>query len=412
MGSPPPGEDPFYRYDGDTLLADLAPGTVLDTRTFHYHLFGFPTLLKATQLLYRSTGPSGAATTNVTSVIEPPRFGRSPARRVVSYQSAYDSLNVADEPSHAIAGGVRLGGVIPNVEVAVFGPFLAEGYTVVVPDIEGQHAEFAVGPVYGYNTLDSLRAAHNAGLYPDDAQIALLGYSGGALGTEWAAELAPGYAPDVNERLVGAALGGLLVDPAHNLHYVSGTPFWSGVLPLALIGISRAFDVDLAPYLSAKGSALLTKLDTASIIHVLGQYPGLGWKDLALPEYERPELIPAYVRAANRLIMGTGGTPTVPLFIGQGAGGVAELTPGDRPGIGPGDGVMIAGDVRTLVQHYCAQGVTVQYEQYDALSHIWAVPVWLLNSLHWVRDRFAGGEAPHNCARVAPGNPLDLIPMP
>jgi hypothetical protein len=53
---------------------------------------------------------------------------------VISYQSAYDSLNRNDEPWYAISGGLRLGGVVPNVEAAVFGPFIAEGYTVIVPD--------------------------------------------------------------------------------------------------------------------------------------------------------------------------------------------------------------------------------------------------------------------------------------
>ena len=62
--------------------------------------------------------------------------------------------------------------------------------------------------------------------------------------------------------------------------------------------------------------------------------------------------------------MGTGGTPTIPLFIGQGANGDLEWTPGNKPGIGPGDGVMIAGDVRTLARTYCEKGTTVYYEQY------------------------------------------------
>ncbi len=80
--------------------------------------------------------------------------------------------------------------------------------------------------------------------------------------------------------------------------------------------------------------------------------------------------------------MGTGGTPTIPLFIGQGANGDLEWTPGNKPGIGAGDGVMIAGDVRTLARTYCAQGTAVQYEQYDLLSHTTSVGIWLLQ-----RDR-------------------------
>jgi hypothetical protein len=62
------------------------------------------------------------------------------------------------------------------------------------------------------------------------------------------------------------------------------------------------------------------------------------------------------------------------MFIGQGADGTLEGTPGDKPGIGPGDGVMIAGDVRTLARDFCASGV--------------------------------GGQAPNDCAQIAPGNSL------
>src|SRR5271169_3016449 len=359
VASLPPRDDPFCSYTGSTPLDSIAPGTVLDTRRFRYHLFGFPTLLETTQLLYRSTSQTGKPTVNVTSIIAPPfQFD---ATRVISYQSAYDSLNRNDEPSYAISGGLRLGGLIPDVEAAVFGPFIAGGYTVIVPDTEGQRADFAAGPEYGMNTLDSIRAAFNSSTVPNDAKVAMLGYSGGAIATEWAADLAPTYAPDANEHLIGAAMGGVLVDPARNLHYVEGTGFWAGVMAMALVGIARAFEIDFTPYLSPHGAKVFHEMKTASIVDVLGQYPGLKWEGLISPEYPTPESLPPYVRCANKLIMGTGGTPTIPLFIGQGANGELEGTPGNKPGIGAGDGVMIAGDVRTLAREYCSRGVTVQY---------------------------------------------------
>ena len=56
----------------------------------------------------------------------------------------------------------------------------------------------------------------------------MLGYSDGVIATEWAAELASTYAPDVNARMIGAAMGGLLVDPAHNLHYIENIYSWAG----------------------------------------------------------------------------------------------------------------------------------------------------------------------------------------
>jgi hypothetical protein len=412
--APQPKDDDFYTYSGTTPLADVAPGTVLAFRSIRYHILGIPTLLKTTQLLYRSTSQTGNPTVNVTSVIQP--LDQHDKTKVLSYQSAYDSLDRNDQPSYAIAGGLTFGGIVPNVELTVFGLFLAQGYTVIVPDTEGQRADFAAGPLYGMNTLDSIRAAFNSPTVdlPDDAKVALLGYSGGAIASEWAAELAPTYAPDANEHLIGAAIGGVLVHPAHNLHYVEGTFFWAGVMPMAVIGIARAFEVDFTPYLTARGRTLFGDMQTTSIANVLGhpKYWRLKWTDLVIPQYPNPESLPVFAKLANRLIMGTGGTPTIPLFIGQGANGDLEWTPGNKPGIGAGDGVMIAGDVRTLARSYCAKGVFVQYRQYDVLSHITAVGVWLVQAIDWIHDRYAGQPAPDNCSTIQPGNPLDPIPVP
>jgi hypothetical protein len=140
--TPQPKDDPFYKYTDSKPLADILPGTVLKTRSFAYRIFGtIPTLLKATQLLYRSTSQTGTPTVNVTSVIQPPI--QPDKTKVVSYKSAYDSLNQNHEPSYAISGGLTLGGVINNVEAVVFTPFIADGYTIIVPDTEGQEADFA-----------------------------------------------------------------------------------------------------------------------------------------------------------------------------------------------------------------------------------------------------------------------------
>ena len=408
----PPKDDPFYSYAGSTPLESIAPGTVLQTRSIAYHILGVPTSLKTTQLLYRSTSQTGNPTVNVTSVIQP--LSQRNGTKVISYQSAYDSLNRNDEPSYAISGGFTLGGVVANVELAVFGLFLADGYTVIVPDTEGQRADFAAGPEYGMNTLDSIRAALSSSTVglPDTARVAMLGYSGGAIATEWAAELAPAYAPDLDRRLIGAAMGGVLVHPARNLLYVEGSYFWAGVMPMALVGIARAFEIDFTPYLSPYGAKVFHDLQTASIVNVLGRYGGLKWADLVRPEYPTPESIPLYARLANKLIMDAGGTPTIPLFIGQGANGDLEWTPGDKPGIGAGDGVMIAGDVRTLAHGYCAKGTKVHYEQYDALSHITSIGIWLRNAIVWIRQRFTGLPAVQNCLSIAPGNPLEPIPVP
>ena len=405
---PTPEEDPFYKYTGTKPLSEIAPGTVLKTRTLSYHVVGLPTPVPAIQLLYRAQNQLGEPTVNVTSVLKPLLTIGTP--QVVAYQSFYDSLSPNDEPSYAISGGLSLTGAIPQVESALIGPSLLAGRTVVIADTEGEKADFAAGPEYGTNTLDSLKAAIASPATGLSAtkKIAMIGYSGGAIATEWAAELAPTYAPTINSKLVGATMGGVLVDPAHNLHYVDGSLSWAGVMPMAIIGVSRAFHIDLTPYLSEYGKGIYAKLEKASIVNVLAQYPGLTWTQLAKPEYPTPESIPVYVHTVNQLIMGTRGTPTIPLQISQGALGELEGTAGNKPGIGEGDGVMIAGDVRTLARQYCNKGTKVQYSQY-LLGHIGTAVPWIAEAMIWMNNRFLGLPAPSNCSSIAPGNSLAPI---
>ncbi|WP_369776705.1 lipase family protein [Streptomyces sp. R33] len=398
--------DPFYAYGGSEPLSAFAPGAVLKTRTLQYHLVGISTPLKAVQLLYRTTDAQGRPAANVTTVVRSPTGDRSKA---VSYQSFYDSLSPEDGPSRAIAGNVSLGGLIPNVEAVFLAPLLAQGYDVVIPDTEGQQAHFAAGPEYGTNTLDSIRAATKSaqtGLNSATA-FGLMGYSGGSIATNWAAALAPSYAPDVQRKLVGYAEGGLLVDPAHNLKYVDGSLVWSGVIPMAVIGVSRSYGIDLTSYLNGYGLEVLKELEHGSILDALGHYPGLTWKKMAKSQYADPNSIPAFVEAMNKLNLGSAATPTVPGFIAQGNAGVLEGTFGNHPGIGTGDGVMVTGDVRALARQYCATGNSaVKYGQYELLSHTGASVVWASAALGWLGDRFAGRPAPSDCGRIPAGNSL------
>jgi hypothetical protein len=397
--------DPFYTYTGTKKLSDLKPGTVLKTRTLKYSLSGIKLPINVTQILFRTTNQRGKAIAGVTSVLKPPAGGT--ATKVISYQSFYDSLNPEDGPSRAIAGGTNFGGYVAHAETLLVAPFLLQGYTVNVPDTEGPMADFAAGPEYGQVTLDSIRALYKtstAGVAPT-AKVGLVGYSGGAIATNWAAVLAPKYAPDVNKKLVGAAEGGVFVRPATNLTYIDGSLVWSGVMPMALIGVSRSFGIDLKPYLSEYGLSVFTAMQKASIVQGLGSKPGLTWKKMTKPQYSDPAKVPIFVTTVNKLNLGKQPSPTIPMFIGQGALGEAEGTSGTKPGIGPGDGVMVAGDVRSLARKYCADGAKVVHREYP-LSHVTSVPVWLPEAIGWMNARFAGKPPTNNCSSIKPGNPL------
>ncbi|MFD9547933.1 lipase family protein [Nocardia salmonicida] len=399
--------DSFYQYTGNTPLEAFEPGAILNTRVLPYHVAGGQTAVTAVQLLYRTNDAQHRPSVNVTSVLKP--AGGTDPTKAVAYQSYYDSLNPEDSPSRSIAGDVSFGGLIVASEASSIDTLLGQGYTVIISDTQGQQANFAAGPEYGMNTLDSIRAATRS---PDtqlnaDTRIGLMGYSGGAIATNWAAALAPRYAPEVNAQLIGAAEGGVLVKPSRNLRYVDGSTGWSGVAAMAIIGIARAYDLDLSPYLSAYGAQLLATINNASIANVVFQYPGLTWRQIVKPEYADPDSIVPLSNAVEKTNLGIAPTPTIPMFIAQGAHGELEGTDGTRPAIGPGDGVMIAGDVRSLARQYCDTGnPSIRYQQHDALSHTTAQAVWTLDAFEWLNNRFAGIPAPTTCGAIAPGNPL------
>lgn len=395
----------FYEVPADVDLAATAPGTVLRERELNYHVATLETPVRVTQLLYATTNVHGEIEENVTIVMHPP----VPASgNVISYQSFYDSLNPTDNPSRIIAGNQTLGGLISTLESAMIAPALLSGHAVVLSDTQGKDANFAAGPGYGAATLDSLRAATNSPSAPvsEDARIGLFGYSGGAIASNWAAILMAEYAPELQSRIVGVAQGGLFVNPVNNLSYAGEGPVWSGVVAMALAGLSRAYDVDVNQYLTEHGMRVLEDVRDLSIIEAFGRYPNMRWPDIVRPEYPTPQDAPELMDVIRKLNMGNGPAPTVPMFIFQGAGGFIEATPPGGPGVGPGDGVMVAGDVRSLVRDYCAAGAQIEYREYPWFSHVITAVPWLVEGHLWLERMLQGVPATNNCHTVPPGNDL------
>lgn len=400
--------DPFYSFTNMTKLTKAKPGAILRSRVRTYHFMGTPTQGKAVQLVFRTTDARGRPAAEVTTVLIPD--GEYERGEALVYGSAYDSLNAEDGPSRTLTGQTQSDGlnILGKVEDLFLGTSLSNGHVVIVPDVEGQNPAFGAGPLYGRLTLDAIRAASRSPLtgLRRDARIGLVGYSGGAIATSWAASLAPSYAPDVNARLVGVAEGGLLVDPAHNLRYVGGSVGWSAVIPLALIGISRAYNIKMGRFFSSYGKRLNRELQDADFTDAWFAYPGLKWEHMVKPRYADPNSVHPFVRAANKINLASVPSPTVPMLIGQGLAGWVEGTSGDNaPDLGPGDGVMIAGDVRSLARMYCANGTKVLYREYE-MSHLGTLPFWAQEAIAWLDARFKNQPVPSNCGSIAPGNDL------
>ncbi|WP_375492686.1 lipase family protein [uncultured Jatrophihabitans sp.] len=425
---PKPNVDSFYTSPSAAKLAHLKPGSVIRTRPITYHeTSGVPATYNGVQLLYRTTTELGKPTVTVTSLIEP----HTTTHQLVSDQWFYDALQPGCDPSYWLNNGGSSDGGTNQDEGPLVGTFLAAGQAVVISDYEGEDLAWTSAQQEGWQTLDGIRAALNyttsntdpltgTVALPSDTKVGLIGYSGGAIAGEWAAELAHSYAPDVSKRIVGTALGGVYVYPYHNLQYISGSPKWSGVIPGGLLGTARGFGIDSDKYASAYGRKLADDASKVCIDQLLSKHPGLKYSQLVKPQYADFAKVPEFVRANNKSIMSTGGTPTAPMYIAQGVdpdptGPQGEMTP-PSPKYGPGDGVMLMRDTEALAYTYCHRGVPVQYQVFNSGHTNTFLSYFPTGAIGFLNDRFAAVTVPtpatSSCSTLTPGNSLKPLPVP
>jgi len=390
---PRPHDDPFYRYTGTKPLAEIARGTVLKSRAV---MLGMPQsgqgLVPATQLLYRTQDQQKQPSVTVTTVVNP----TGPASAgLVAYLSFYDALGDKCSPSYTLRGGDpgQENAELAQTELGLVTSLAAQGYAVTVPDFEGTDLHWVAGQESGWSTLDSIRATESFLGMAKDQKVGLFGYSGGSIAGEWASELAPAYAPELN--IVGTAIGGVPVHLAHNLSYVNGSQTWSGVIPAVLVSLGRAFGLRMDKYESPYGKRVTDEVEDECIGGFNGSYPGLRVQRLVKEKYKRFLRVPAFARVVNRLIMGSAkGHPTMPIYMGVGNHD------------GTGDDVMIAKDVEALAHQYCGQGVTVQFEVYDGADHTQGGLQFFPTAMAFLGERFAGTPFAGNCADIGPGSSL------
>jgi hypothetical protein len=301
-----PTTDHFYKWSGS--LAHDAPGTILRTRAIAFAGGSANTPVKTAQLLYVTTDELRCRTVSVVSVFQPLDESASAPTRLFSYQTSYDALGAQCDPSYTLKAGTEgeTGFIQDNV---------AAGYTVVMADYEGEDAAYVVGQQSGYETLDAIRAAERwLGVSEVSTPVGMLGYSGGAVATEFASELAPAYAPRLD--IVGVAEGGIPVDLFHELAYIDNPDSsWTGQIPSYLDGLARGFGIhDLDKYLTPQGIAAANADQT----QCSGTFTGLTTEQLFKPQYHDIKQVPVFVRIFDRLVMSGSGTPRGPPFIGNG----------------------------------------------------------------------------------------------
>jgi hypothetical protein len=383
-----PPTDPFYKW-GRSLTHD-APGTILRTRTIASGNGNANTPLKTTQLLYVTTDELGCRTVSVVTVFQPQKKRTASPARLFSYQTSYDALGSQCDPSYTLRAGTE-------GETGFITSLAHAGDTVVMAGYEGEDAAYGVGQLSGCQTLDAIRAVETWLRVPEaSTPVGMLGYSGGAVATEFASELAPTYAPHLD--VVGVAEGGVLVDLFHELTYINhpNSP-WTGQIPSYLDGLARGFDVrDLDRFYAPEG----IKVANADQTRCAGSFTGLTTKQMFKPRYQDIEKIPIFVRMFDHSIMGRSGTPRGPLFIGN---GLSDST---------GDGVTVTKDVQQLAYIYCHRGVPVELHIYHGLNHSDAGTPFFAQGQTFLAQRFKNRPFHNRCANIGPGNSVAWVRVP
>lgn len=366
---PTPLGDPFYTPPAG--FETLAPGTVLASRPGGTGVTGVP--LISTELLIRSNDAKGKPVPVVATLLMPatPWTGPGP-RPLVTLNPAIDSLGNQCAPSYEL----RM--VSSKLWMAQIP--LNKGFAVLVPDHQGPRQAYAAGLMAGHAVLDSIRATVRTpelGLQPE-APTAITGYSGGAIASAWAAQLAPQYAPELN--LVGVAFGGVPADFDMLLQTMNGKALASGIFLAATLGMAREYP-EMLGLLNDNGWRLARIGKDFCMAHeeAVGVVAPISVQ--ALTDVPAPTELP-FIRdilAENRL---GALPPTIPVFMYH---GLNEWW------------VPLAG-AENLYRDWCRGGTQVDFQVYLG-EHFIVSTSGIPGAYAWIDDRFAGKPVPQGCTR-------------
>lgn len=235
---------------------------------------------------------------------------------------------------------------------------LGLGWFVNLPDYEGPLASFTAGVQSGHATLDSLRAvlAPRFGL-SQNSKYALWGYSGGALASEWAAELQVQYAPELS--IAGIALGGLTPNVTRVLETINNSPFTETAVN-GLLGMASQnpdFEQYLISQLKVTGpynatTFLTARTQNTTVDQVI--FAGQNIFDYLIPGSSFLQSPQVQTAVNTDGIMGYHGVPSMPVFVYKAIGD--ELSP-----------IL---DTDSLVERYCAVGANILYHRNSVGGHL------------------------------------------
>jgi hypothetical protein len=381
-GPVPPNQDPFYSYSGPTE----AHGTVLASRPVDLALGTMTsTPVNAEQILYATTDQLGHPSVTVTTVLVPTAVPVAP--HIVEYLSFYDGLSPLCDPSYTLAGGDPGSSTYEQgaeEEELLISWYLSQGDIVTVPDFEGESLHWMAGLESGRSAMDAITATESDLGLPSTTKVGLSGYSGGAVAADWASEIAPAYAPKID--LVGVAMGGVDANYLDMFTYIDGSSEYSIAIPAMLLGLARAYDIDLSQHLTTFGQQVVGSLEDVCMASAFGTRTVTMQQILGSNLTSSGDATLYDMVAAQT--MGNAGIPREPVFMGEGNSD------------GTGDGAMVAGDAAALAQKYCGEGVPVVFQEYPGAAHEEAAAAFEPQTGPFLQARFAGVPFVSDCAAI------------
>jgi hypothetical protein len=364
-GSVVPSQDPFYTAPSN--IASYAAGAVVRSRSVTLNL---QSANNAWQVAYRSNDSHGNAEMTTETIVVPKALSLLP-RPAVSYEVPEDATGTQCEPSYQMANGANSGSDID------LNAMLQKGWASVIPDYEGPKSAWMAGPQAGHAVLDGIRAAKAfgaAGLLL--SKWAIDGYSGGANGTGWAAQLEPTYAPDV--KLAAVAMGGTPADPLAVANYIDGGAF-SGFEAAAAWGINQDYpEMNIAAIENAQGVKDLAAVGGKCLPDILASF---AFRTLASDTtIANPLAYPPVAAVLKIDTLGQSAPASAPIFD-------YHATPDEIVPVGQDD---------TLVKSWCSDGAKIQIARDAVAEHATEVLEEDGNVLSFLAARFAGTTAPTN----------------
>lgn len=208
------------------------------------------------KIRYRSVGAAGALTNQKTLAYVPagtPPAGGWPIMAVV-----HGPWGLGDGCAPSLTDGA------PPEAL----PWLAAGYAVVEPDLEGIGVDspgdhpYLHGPGTGRSVLDAIRAARSVYGGVLSNKIAAWGFSSGAHGSLWVGEMAPSYAPELDVR------GIISLDPIDMISEAMGSTWTQAGFTVWWVQGQHAGDPVGLPYsevLKPEAIALLPQLNAGCL---------------------------------------------------------------------------------------------------------------------------------------------------